>query len=78
MGFAERLIARKPQTAAEIYTEWLEGLPDSEREPVVVALRDRGTWTHKELKPILEADEDNPAPVFGLTVFRDWRNENFR
>jgi hypothetical protein len=77
VGFTERLTTRKPRTVADHYMMWLDDLPAVEREAVVTALRDRVAWTNAELKPILESDEEHPAPRFGTTAFRDWRNENF-
>jgi len=75
VAFAQRLTTKKPKTAAEHYEAWLDNLPDTEREAVVTALLDRKAWPHVELKPILEADEDHPAPKFGATAFREWRSE---
>ncbi|MEV4777474.1 hypothetical protein [Microbacterium sp. LWH12-1.2] len=75
MAFTEKLTARKPRTASEHYDAWLDALPATEREAVVTALTDRRSWSNVQLKPILEADEDNAAPKFGMTAFRVWRNE---
>ena len=77
MGFATRLTTRKLKTSADYYTAWFDGLPSTEREAVDTALRDKVTWSTAELKPILETDVDHPAPKFGRTAFREWRNENF-
>lgn len=75
MAFANKLATRKPKTASEHYDAWLDSLPDSEREVVTAALVDKRTYPHVELKPILESDEDHPAPRFGATAFREWRSE---
>lgn len=75
MAFTEKLSYRKPRTAAEAYNEWFAGLPATERDAVAEALRDRSRWSNPELKPILEGDEDYPAPPFGDTAFRSWRSE---
>lgn len=72
MAFTEKLKARKPRTAGEAYDAWVDGLPDVEAKAVTEALRDRA-WSNKQLKPILESDEDAPAPKFGETAFREWR-----
>lgn len=72
MAFTEKLETRRPRTASEAYDLWLDDLPESERVSVVKALRSKA-WTSKDLKPILEGDEDNPAPAFGATAFREWR-----
>lgn len=72
MAFADTLTRRKPRTAAAHYDEWFNSLPESERSIVVDALRDRD-HTHAELKSILETDDDNPAPRYGMTAFREWR-----
>lgn len=74
MAFTEKLETRRPRTAAEAYDLWLSELPDAEGRAVESALRNRN-WTNPELKPILEEDEDYPAPVFGMTTFREWRAE---
>jgi hypothetical protein len=75
VAFTEKLATRKPKTASEHYDAWLDSLPDSEREVVVQALTDKHSYPHVELKPILESDEDHPAPKFGATAFREWRSE---
>jgi hypothetical protein len=72
VAFTEKLEIRRPRTAAESYEAWLGKLPVAEGNAVVKALQDK-SWTNKELKPILEQDEDNPAPAFGTTAFREWR-----
>lgn len=72
MAFTEKLVASKPKTAAEALDMWLGELPDDEKTAVVGALRNKG-WSHKELKTLLEEDEDHPAPAFGMTAFREWR-----
>ncbi|WP_336630021.1 MULTISPECIES: hypothetical protein [unclassified Microbacterium] len=72
MAFTEKLEIRRPRTAAEAYDLWLDELPESERVSVTKALRSK-SWSNPELKPILEEDEDYPAPVFGMTAFREWR-----
>lgn len=75
MAFTEKLATRKPKTASEHYDAWLDSLPDGEREVVVAALVDKRSHPHVELKPVLESDEDYPAPKFGATAFREWRSE---
>jgi hypothetical protein len=72
VAFTEKLDTRRPRTAAEAYNIWLSELPEGERATVVKALRSK-SWSNPELKPILEEDEDNPAPIFGMTAFREWR-----
>lgn len=72
MAFADTLTTRTPRTAAEHYEQWLANLPDTERNIVTDALTD-GRLTHQELKKILESDEDNPSPRYGMTAFREWR-----
>lgn len=72
MAFADKLATRKPRTAAEAYNEWFNNLPNEEGNAVWAALQDPA-WPHVELKPVLEADEDHPAPKFGATAFREWR-----
>lgn len=76
MALAERLVASnpKPRTAADHYNAWLVNLPLTDFEAVTTALKDR-TWAHKQLKNVLEGDTDNPAPKYGLTAFKEWRNE---
>ena len=75
MGFTEKLAKRKPKTAAEHYDAWLDSLPNEEREAVATALSDTKSYPHVDLKPILENDEDYPAPRYGATAFREWRSE---
>lgn len=72
MAFTEKLEIRRPRTAAEAYDNWLHGLSQDEHEAVLKALQNK-EWSNKELKPILEGDEDYPAPIFGTTSFREWR-----
>ncbi len=72
MAFTEKLETRKPRTAAEALNAWWQELPENEQKAVTTALRDKG-WSNPELKPILEEDEDYPAPIFGMTAFREWR-----
>lgn len=72
MAFTEKLETRKPRTAAEALQAWLDELPTTEQAAVTAALQNKG-WSNPELKPILEEDEDYPAPVFGMTAFREWR-----
>lgn len=74
MAFANKLAPQKPVTAAEHYDAWLDTLPDNERTVVVSTLAGK-SYGHKELKQILETDEDYPAPRFGVTAFREWRSE---
>lgn len=73
MALADKLAAKKPRTAADHYDLWLKALPDTERAAVINALV-RDDHTHRELKTILESDEDNPAPTYGVTAFREWRS----
>jgi hypothetical protein len=72
VAFTEKLETRRPRTAADAYNIWLAELPDVENQAVMEALRSKN-WSNPELKPILEEDEDNPAPIFGMTAFREWR-----
>ena len=73
MAFAGRLTT-KPRTATEHYALWFENLPPEEQLAVQDALHDRG-WRNVPLKKQLESDPDYPAPKFGETAFRQWRNE---